>query len=73
MRRDHFTMQLDTVLNSLSPPQRGEGWGEGIFTEKQNLLTPALSSFWEEREKTKAVARCTHERILITHESWRTF
>ena len=37
---------LDTVLNSLSPPQRGEGWGEGIlFFRNIDLLTPALSSF----------------------------
>ena len=24
--------QLDTTADSLAPPERGEGWGEGILT-----------------------------------------
>ena len=53
--------QLDTVLNSLSPPQRGEGWGEGIlFFRNIDLLTPALSSFWEEEGENNTVSSCVH-------------
>jgi len=37
------------LLVSLAPRKRGEGQGEGKISK---LLTPALSSFGEEREKT---------------------
>ena len=48
--------------NSLSPPERGEGWGEGFDSnlpaylqlENYGLLCPALSSIGEEREKNGA-------------------
>jgi len=40
--------------NSLSPPKRGEGWGEGIVLVNIGLLTPALSSLREAREKNSA-------------------
>ncbi len=26
----NYGAQLDTATDSLSPPERGEGWGEGI-------------------------------------------
>ena len=36
----------DRGCDSLAPPQRGEGWGEGCLrTATIGLLTPALSSF----------------------------
>jgi hypothetical protein len=35
----------DGGLDSLSPPKRGEGWGEGFLrTASIGLLTPTLSS-----------------------------
>jgi len=37
--------------NSLSPSKRGEGWGEGFVLVNIGLLTPALSSLREAREK----------------------
>jgi hypothetical protein len=37
-----------------SQPKRGEGQGEG-FKPKLRLLTPALSSFGEEREKAECI------------------
>ena len=40
--------------NPLSPPKRGEGWGEGFVLVNIGLLTPALSSLREEREKNGA-------------------
>jgi hypothetical protein len=39
------------LICSLSPPKRGEGWGEGILSKTVGLLTPALSSSKEEREE----------------------
>ena len=46
---------LDTVAVWLPLParhERGEGWGEGIFNlQTRGLLSPALSSSEEEREK----------------------
>jgi hypothetical protein len=40
--------------NSLSPPKRGEGWGEGFVLLNIGLLSPALSSLREAREKNSA-------------------
>ena len=37
--------------NSLSPPNGERAGGEGFVLVNIGLLTPALSSLWEEREK----------------------
>jgi hypothetical protein len=36
--------QLDTTANSLSLPERGEGWGGHLNLKTVRLLTPAPSS-----------------------------
>jgi len=48
--------QLDTPTDPLSPPERGEGWGEGNLARKQGTSSPRPSPpFGEEREKMAAV------------------
>jgi len=37
--------------NSLAPPKRGEGWGEGFVFVNIGLLTLPFSSLRAEREK----------------------
>jgi hypothetical protein len=50
---------LDTGTGSLSPPARGEGWGEGNLARKRVTSSPRPSPpFGEEREKTVAVPGC---------------
>ena len=58
--------------NSLSPSKRGEGWGEGFVHVNIGLLTPALSSFGEEREKKRDVCQdvpkpTNQNDYVITH------
>jgi hypothetical protein len=45
---------ISSAEDFLSPPERGEVQGEG-FKTKLRLLTPALSSLGEERERRRCV------------------
>ena len=52
-------VHTDTALDSLSPPKRGEGWGEGILAANTGSSSPRPSPpSGEEREKTGAVCGC---------------
>jgi hypothetical protein len=68
---------MSLTEDSLSPPKRGEGQGEGfaIFI-KSKLLTPALSSFGEERENMPHAIRRSSVKGIIplpkTSWFWRT-
>jgi len=49
----------DASIYSLSPPERGEGWGDGNPTRKQRSSSPRPSPpSEEEREKTAAALSC---------------
>jgi len=51
IKRRCFLTPAPNGNNSLSPPKRGEGWGEGFVLVNIGLLTPPLSSLRAEREK----------------------
>jgi hypothetical protein len=53
-----FGAHLDTAPVSLSPPERGEGWGGDLSRKTLCLLTPALSSLGGGEGENGAVRGC---------------
>jgi len=64
-KHDPSRAHLDTSIGSLSPPERGEGWGEGTLARKQVASSPRPSPpFGQEREKIVVVSSAHPSRSV---------